>query len=72
MKSLSLQTLLHLQEIKSAKGGEKMPQFHETWYGKRFFDSQLPKLIKEFGRIADALEKANELKEKENNHENRS
>ena len=54
-----------------------MPQFHETWYGKRFFDNQLPKLIKEFGRIADALEKANELKEnelkeKENNHENRS
>ena len=49
-----------------------MPQFHETWYGKRFFDSQLPKLIKEFGRIADALEKANELKEKEKDNENRS
>lgn len=49
-----------------------MPQFHETWYGKRFFDSQLPKLIKEFGRIADALEKANELKEKEKDNENHS
>ena len=61
-----------------------MPQFHETWYGKRFFDSQLPKLIKvfdsqlpklikEFGRIADALEKANELKEKEkDDNENHS
>lgn len=35
-------------------------QFHETAMGKRFFDSQLPKLIKELGRIADALEKANE------------
>lgn len=40
-------------------------QLHETRYGIRFFDSQLPKLIKELGRIADALEKANELKEKE-------
>lgn len=49
-----------------------MPQFHETYLGKRFFDSQLPMLIKEFSRIANALEKANELKEKENNHENRS
>lgn len=33
-----------------------MPQFHETGYGKRFFDSQLPALIKNLGRIADALE----------------
>lgn len=40
-------------------------QFHETQYGKKFFDSQLPKLIKELGRIADALEKANEKKENE-------
>lgn len=50
-----------------------MPQFHETVYGKRFFDSQLPKLIKTLERIADALEKQNELKEKEkNDDENRS
>lgn len=50
-----------------------MAEFHETQYGKRFFNGQLPKLIKELGRIADALEKANELKEKENNnYENRS
>lgn len=40
-----------------------MAQFHETQYGKRFFDSQLPKLIKELGRIADALEKQNEIKQ---------
>lgn len=40
-----------------------MAAFHETTYGKRFFDSQLPKLIKEFGRIADALEKKNEIKQ---------
>ena len=35
-------------------------QFHETVYGKRFFDSQLPKLIKALERIADALEKMQE------------
>ena len=40
-------------------------QLHETGLGRRFFESQLPKLIKELGRIADALEKQNELKEKE-------
>jgi hypothetical protein len=39
-----------------------MAAFHETIYGKRFFDSQLPKLIKELGRIADALEKQNKKK----------
>ena len=37
-----------------------MPAFHETMMGKRFFESQLPRLIKELGRIADALEKQNE------------
>lgn len=31
-------------------------QFHETVYGHRFFDGQLPSLIKNLGRIADALE----------------
>ena len=40
-------------------------QLHDTVIGKRFFESQIPKLIKELGRIADALEKQNELKEKE-------
>ena len=40
-----------------------MAQFHETMYGKRFFDSQLPKLIKSLERIADALEKQNENKQ---------
>ena len=31
-------------------------QFHETGYGKRFFDGQLPALIKALERIAKALE----------------
>lgn len=42
-----------------------MMDFIRTTYGKKFFDSQLPKLIKELGRVASALEKANELKEAE-------
>lgn len=41
-------------------------QLHETMTGKKFFESQLPKLIKELGRIADALEERNRLdKEKQ-------
>lgn len=38
-----------------------MPQLHETLYGRKFFDSQLPALIKEIGRLADAIEESNRL-----------
>lgn len=37
-----------------------MAQFHESMYGKRFFDSQLPALIKALERIAIALENKKE------------
>lgn len=40
-----------------------MAQFHETEYGRRFFGKQLPDLIKQLTRIANALEKQNEKKE---------
>lgn len=46
-----------------------MVQFHETTYGKRFFDSQLPKLIKSLERIADALEKQNQIKQEEKDND---
>ena len=36
-----------------------MLKFYETIYGKRFFENQLPKLIKALERIADALENQN-------------
>ena len=49
------------------KGGEIKVQFHETILGKRFFEHQLPNLIRQLARIADALEEANESKEKEQN-----
>ena len=39
------------------------PQFHETGYGRTFFQSQLPNLIKAINRLADAMEKQNELKQ---------
>lgn len=42
-----------------------MSQLHETGFGRRFFERHIPSLINELKRIADALEKANELKEKE-------
>lgn len=32
-------------------------QFHETGYGKRFFDAQIPSLIKAINRLADTNEK---------------
>ena len=38
------------------------PQFHETPHGRRFFDAQLPNLIKAINRLAEAVEKQNELK----------
>lgn len=34
-------------------------QFHETGYGKRFFEHQLPELIKAINRLADAIEENN-------------
>ena len=37
-------------------------KFFETILGKRFFESQLPNLIRQLAKIADALEEANELK----------
>ena len=45
------------------------PQFFETIYGKRFFESQLPELIKSINRLADALEEQNEIKEEERKNE---
>ena len=40
-------------------------QFHETVMGQRFFQGQLPKLIKALEKIGAELERANDLKEKE-------
>ena len=41
------------------------PQLHETPYGRTFFQSQLPNLIKAINRLADAMEKQNDLKQEE-------
>lgn len=40
-------------------------QLHETETGRRFFGSQLPKIIKALERIADALEEQNKMKKEE-------
>jgi hypothetical protein len=42
-----------------------MVEFFQTVYGKRFFDCQLPALIKNLAEIAQELKRANDLKEKE-------
>lgn len=42
-----------------------MNEFARSMNGRRFFEAQLPRLIKALERIADALEKQNELKSSE-------
>lgn len=39
-----------------------MPEFHETGYGRRFYDGQVPKLTATLERCAAALEESNRLK----------
>ena len=36
-----------------------MPNFHETMMGRRFFESQLPTLIKSIDRLSNAVENNN-------------
>ena len=40
-----------------------MIAFHETGYGKRYYEYQLPELIKQITRIAESLEKVSNIKE---------
>ena len=40
-------------------------QFHETVYGKRFFEYQLPNLTEAINRLAGAVEENNKLLKKE-------
>lgn len=39
-----------------------MQEFHETGYGRRFFERDFPELVKNLQRIAVALEKLNDRK----------
>ena len=41
--------------------------FYKTVYGRRFFDSQLPDLIKVINRLTEEVKKSNEKSEKEPN-----
>jgi hypothetical protein len=34
-----------------------MAEFHETMYGKRYYEHQLPELTRQLQRIAESLEK---------------
>lgn len=36
-----------------------MAEFHETGYGRKYYDHQLPELIKQLTRIADTLTQIN-------------
>jgi hypothetical protein len=37
------------------------PQFHETGYGRTFFEHQLPELIKSINQLANATREQNEI-----------
>ena len=37
--------------------------FHETMYGKRFFEHQLPKLIQAIENLSKSIEKQTEMKD---------
>ena len=41
------------------------PEFYQTGMGRKFFDSDLPELIKAIDRLAEAIEKSNALYENE-------
>ena len=42
-----------------------MAQLHETMYGKRLLEHDIPEINKSLRMIADELKRANDLKEKE-------
>ena len=42
-----------------------MVQFHETKMGHIYYERTLPKLVREVGRLADALEESNRLRNTE-------
>ena len=44
-----------------------MANFHDTVMGSRFYQHDIPQLIKNIGRLADAAEKANEIASKATN-----
>lgn len=35
-------------------------EFHNTGYGRKFFEAQLPQLIREIGRLADEVQRMND------------
>ena len=43
-----------------------MPQFHETGYGARFFNHQMPSLIRAIERLAKAIEDSHPPTEQDN------
>lgn len=44
-------------------GDDNRPQFHETVYGKRYYESQLPRLLNALDTIAYELKRSNDITE---------
>ena len=58
--------LYDTEKIQKKKRRDIMgPRFDETPRGRRFFESDLPKLIKAIQELAEEMKRSNDLKEKE-------
>ena len=42
-----------------------MSDFYQTIMGQKFFNGQLPELVRSINRLADAIEESNRLRQKE-------
>ena len=46
-----------------------MTEFFETRMGHRFYESTLPELVRQVSRLADALERMNDLQQQKKDHD---
>lgn len=42
-----------------------MPEFHETYMGRKFYDHDVPKMVENLGNLAQEQATANKLKARE-------
>lgn len=72
MSSVSVKTAQDAGTImrKKRRGENRMSvDFYQTLMGKRFFEGQLPSLIKAINRLAEAVEESNRLSSVSNGEE---
>lgn len=58
-------SIVYRNDTETERGDTMGPRFDETQRGRKFYDSQLPKLIKAIEENTAELKRANDIKEKE-------